>query len=147
MLDELTRAGAVEVLSSQKVRAKASVAVDRGVNPRAIKAFGDRAAELLSTMLLNMRHPDRARFIASVQGAVLSPDKLPLIRKEMSRKGAEFLADVQDGLLRGSNAKGTQRGGAAAPRMSVTVFLHEESRGRKGNKPSATVRRNFRRDP
>jgi hypothetical protein len=146
MLDELVRAGAVEVLSSQKVRAKTSVAVDRGVSPPAIRAFGDQAAELLSTMLLNMRNPDQARFIARVQGAVLSPDTLPLIHKEMSRKGADFLADVQDGLLRGSNAKGTQRGRAAAPRMSVTVFLHEESRTRRGNKPSAAARRNFRRD-
>lgn len=146
MLDELARAGAVEVLSSQKVRAKTSVAVDRGVSPRAIKAFGDRATELLSTMLLNMRHPDRAQFIASVTGGAISANTLPLLRKEVSSKGAEFLADIQDGLLRGLNGACIKRRGVAAHRISVTIFLHEESQKRENKKHSTAARRNFRRD-
>jgi len=146
MLDELARAGAVEVLSSQRVRAKTSVAVDRGVSPRAIRAFGDRAAELLSTMLLNMRYPDRARFIASVTGATVSQKALPLIRKELSNKGADFLADIQDSLLGVSNRTRGKHGDGPAHRMSVTVFLHEESHKKENKNTSASVRRNFRRD-
>ena len=39
LLDELLRARAVEVLPSQKIRARTSLAIDRGINPQAIKAL------------------------------------------------------------------------------------------------------------
>ena len=100
MLDELTRAGAAEVLSSQLVRVKTQVAVDRGVTPRAIRSFGERANELLSTMLQNMRNPEDPQFIASISGTNISPKVLPLIRRELAAKGADFLADLQDSMLR-----------------------------------------------
>ena len=96
MLDELSRGGAVEVLSSQKVRAKSELAVAIGVSPRAIRVFGERATELLSSMLNNMRSPERSRFIANIEGATVLRSALPLLRKEVASKGAEFLAGIQD---------------------------------------------------
>jgi hypothetical protein len=144
-LDELARSGAVEVLSSQKVRAKASVATDRGVSPRIVQAFGDRAKELLSTMLTNMRDPNRSRFIANIEGTTVSSDALPLFRKELSSKGADFLAGIQESLFRG------QLGGRAklkvqrSHRVSVTIFYHETPHVTTSEKQSAVTRRNFRR--
>ena len=73
ILDELTRAGAAEVLSSQLVRAKTSVVVDRGITPQAIRTFGERATDLLSTMLQNMRNPESPQFVASVSGTNVPP--------------------------------------------------------------------------
>lgn len=77
LLDELSRIGAVEVLQSQLVRVKTHMATERGANARAINSFGDRAAELLSSMLQNMRWPDQSRYIASISGLAGSGISLP----------------------------------------------------------------------
>jgi Family of unknown function (DUF6502) len=142
VLDELIRARAVEVLSSQKIRAKASFAVDRGITPQAVRAFGDRATELLLAMLLNMREPESSHFVASVSGSSVPTDALPLLRKELSNKSAEFLADIQESL---NQQPRTSRTRSASNTVSVTVFSHE-SPGRGANKKhTSKKRRNFRR--
>ena len=98
LLDELVRTRAAEVLPSQKIRAKTSFAIDRGINTQAIKALGDRATELVSTLLSNMKELDNPRFIASVSGWPMPSDSLPLFKKELSIKAAEFLAETQERL-------------------------------------------------
>ena len=146
VLDELVRGGAVELLSTQKVRAKAYMAVERGMSVRAIKAFGDRAAELLSTMLLNMKQPETPRFIGSVSDTLASAGSLPLFRKELSIKAADFLAEIREnmGPKRSARSPAKSNDGDAV-RIGVTVF-YTESRDKKSEKPgTATRRRNFRR--
>ncbi len=146
MLDELTRAGAAEVLPSRLIRVKTSVAVDRGVNPRAVRSFGERATELLATMLQNMRNPESTRFIASVSAADISPANMPVLRKEIANKGADFLADISDSLFReavGEIAK--KQGPPRANRISVTLFCHETQRQVKSKSGAVKKRRNFRR--
>jgi hypothetical protein len=142
VLDELVRARVVEVLPSQRIKAKASIVTDRGLTQQFVKAVGDRVSELLSAMLANMREPGTAEFLASVSGTVQSVKSLPLIRKEIASKGAEFLSDIQDSFVHhqaGSRTKGGRS-------MSVTVFCHEDRK-----KPSkfavkrGSSRRNFRR--
>jgi Family of unknown function (DUF6502) len=54
VLDELTRASAVSVLSSQRVRAETSLAVHSGLNAQGIKLFGDCVALLMSSTLSKM---------------------------------------------------------------------------------------------
>lgn len=144
MLDELTTAGAIEVLSLQKVRAKASVVVDRGMNSHAIRAFGERATALLSTMLLNMRHPDRSQFIASTTATSFLASALPLLRKKVSSKGADFLADIQDEFLSALPVARKRRSQATDQRVSVTIFYYEQPNKEPERLPM-TMRRNFRR--
>jgi hypothetical protein len=146
MLDELSRAGAVELLSSRLIRVKASVAIDRGVNPRAIRSFGDRATELFSTMLQNMRNPDSPRFIANISETAISPTLLPLFRKELSVKGADFLADIHDFLIRDPHSESARRPPSPSSRVSVTIFYHESSNKDKSKRPPARKRRNLRRN-
>jgi hypothetical protein len=145
MLDELTRAGAVEVLSSRLVRVKTLVAVDRGVTPRVIRSFGERATELLSTMLQNMRNPDSPRFIASISEATV-PTVLPLIRKELAIKGADFLADIHDFLIRDTTDETTKRRASRSSRVSVTIYYHESSHNVKSKRQAVRKRRNLRRN-
>lgn len=142
VLDELVRSDAVEVLSSQKIRAKTTFAVDRGISQQAIKAFGDRATELLSAMLLNMRNPEDPQFIASVSGSPIAPSALPLFRKELSNKSTEFLADIQESLTQERNKPD---GVKASRTVSVTVFCHE-SIDKIGGRRASKKRRNFRRN-
>jgi hypothetical protein len=145
VLDELIRAGAIELLAGQKIRAKASVAVERGMSARVIKAFGDRAKELLSTMLLNMRNPEAPKFIANVSDAAILSSSLPLFRKQLSSKSADFLADLQDSLNRGPGIRVSKRKEKDLARVSVTIFYHE-SHDMNGDRRIACKRRNFRRE-
>jgi hypothetical protein len=145
MLDELTRAGAAEVLSSRLVRVKTLVAVDRGVTPRVIRSFGERATELLSTMLQNMRNPDSPQFIASISEAAISPTLLPLIRKELAIKGADFLADIHDFLIRDSTGETTKRRPSQSNRVSVTVYYHESPHKVESKRQAVRMRQNLRR--
>jgi hypothetical protein len=144
VLDELIRAGAIELLAGQKIRAKASVAVERGMSARVIKAFGDRAKELLSTMLLNMRNPEAPKFIANVSEAAILSSSLPLFRKQLSSKSADFLADLQDSLNRGPGIRVSKRKEKDLASVSVTIFYHE-SHDINGDRRIASKRRNFRR--
>jgi Family of unknown function (DUF6502) len=145
MLDELTRTGAAEVLTSKLIRVKSSVAVDRGVSARAIRSFGARVTELMSTMLQNMRNPESPGFIASVSAANIAPTLLPLFRKEVAEKGADFLADIHDSLIREATS-GSARRHSRASRVSVTIFCHESPPQVKAAKGTVRKRQNFRRD-
>lgn len=143
MLDELMRTGTAEVLPSRLVRAKAMVAVDCGMTAQGIRSFGERATELLSTMLQNMKNPDNPKFVASISGTNIPSAVVPLFRKELANKGADFLADMHDSLVR-EVVDGTTKKAPQSKRVSVTIFYHE-SRG-KPKRVAARKRRNFRRD-
>ena len=143
MLDELMRTGAAEVLPSRLVRAKAMVAVDCGITAQGIRSFGERATELLSTMLQNMKNPDNPKFVASISGSSIPFAVIPLFRKELANKGADFLADMHDSLVR-EVVDGTTKKAPQSKRVSVTIFYHESQGKRK--RVSARKRRNFRRD-
>jgi hypothetical protein len=145
LLDELIRSGAVEVIDAQKIRAKATIAIDRGMSARGVDAFGDRASELLATMLLNMRQPDMPKLIANVSEPAVAAASLPLIQKELATRAADFLVDVQDSLKRKPTAKSSKTRANEAARVSVTVFYHESASTDGAAVPSAARRRNFRR--
>jgi len=138
ILDELVRTHAVDVLPAQRIRARTSLSVNRGISHQMIRAFGDRATELLSTMLSNMRNPESARFVASVSGSTLKANALPLFRRELSAKGAEFLADLQESLVQESTKNRSHE-------VSVTVYYHEAPRTTRRKMTPSSKRRNFRR--
>jgi Family of unknown function (DUF6502) len=146
ILDELTRAGATEVLPSGLVRVRSSVTVDRGMTPQGIRSFGLRAAELLATMLQNMRNPEKPRFVASISGSNISGSGMPLFRKALANKGADFLADMQESMLRDAIPSSAKKNSSRANRISVTIFYHEVLPKAKKRTVPAKKRRNFRRD-
>ena len=143
VLDELIRSGAIELLEDQKVFAKTSMVIERGMSARVIKAFGDRAAELLSTMLDNMRQPESPKFVANISDASVSRASLPLFRKELATKSADFLAEVQEALLRGAGNRFPKR--VQQKVVSVTVFYYEAPENLSAVGESRGRRRNFRR--
>jgi hypothetical protein len=149
MLDELIRTRAIELRAAQLVRLKTQVAVDRGITPQAVKAFGDRVTELMATLLQNMRDPENSVFAASAANARVSANDLPLLRREISSRGAEFLSEIQEIVARGPGPA-TSRSSAKtknAPSVSVTIFYHEEPGKAKSKKSALARRTNFRRNP
>jgi len=146
VLDELIRAGAVELVDAQKIRARTMIAVERGMSERAVKAFGDRASELLSTMLVNLRQREMPKFIASVSEAAVATATLPLFQKELSTRAADFLADVEGSLKRKPTMKSSKARAKGSARVSVTVFYHESVRAVGATAPVTVKRRYFRRE-
>jgi Family of unknown function (DUF6502) len=120
VLDELVRTRAVDVLPSQRIRARTSLTIHRRLNRQFIKMFGDRVSELICTLLTNMKEPSTAEFFASVSGTVGSMESLPLVRREIAAKGAEFLSEIRDSFVH-HRANGVKTGRS----MSVIVFCHE----------------------
>jgi len=142
MLDELTRTKAIEVTREQTIRLKTGVPVERGMTPQVVKAFGDRVSELMGTLLQNMRDPENSAFVASVADVKVSATEVPLLRREISSRGAEFLNEIQDMLARGPSRSPKLKN---APSVSVTVCYHEELNESKRLRSSVAKRRNFRR--
>ncbi len=144
MLDELVRTGSVEVLSAKRVRVKSLVAVSHGVGPLAVRAFGDTAAELMDTMLSNIRDPDKFHFVSNIQSTVNRREVLPVFRKETSSRGQTFLAGLREIFHGESVAESVKRDGSYRTRVGVTVFYSEKEKNIL--KPKAvSARQNLRR--
>jgi hypothetical protein len=133
------------VLSSGLIRAKTSVAADRNATSFAIRSFGERATDLLSTMLENMRNPEDPGFVASVSRDKISRTLMPLLRNELASKSANFLAEINDSLFREITSE-SGKGRSRASRVRVTVFYSETPPETRSRKEPAKNRRNLRRD-
>jgi hypothetical protein len=147
MLDELTRTRAIEVRPEQTVRLKMSASVERGMTPQAARLFGERAAELMETLLQNMRDSQSPSFVASVVDLKVSKSELPLIRREISSKGKEFLSEVQDMLSQDPLDSRSSKAKRDTKSLSVSICYHEETDKPKSQKQVQAPRRNLRRSP
>jgi hypothetical protein len=145
MLDELARAQALEVRPGQKVRAKALVAADRGASPQAIKAFGERAEQLLSAMLATMRDPDGHQFVTHIEGEVHSVEVLPVLRREVAARGSDFLASMRDSINTVDLTEATEADGKAHEWISIMISYQEGGVRSRSMQELTPSRRNFRR--
>ncbi len=145
VLDELTQSGAAEVLPSRLVRVNTLISSDSGLTPQIVRTFGERATELLSTMLQNLRNPDSPKFIASVSESNISSAVMPLFRNELANRGADFLTETRDFLAREAT-KRSKKNPSHSNRVSVTIFCHESQKRQKAETVVIRKRRNFRRD-
>lgn len=128
MLDELVRTGSLEILAAKRVRVKSLVAVSHGVGPLAVRAFGETAAELMDTMLSNIRDPDNFHFVSNIQAMVNRLEVLPVFRKETSSRGQTFLAGLRE-VFHGESAGETVSNPARTrTRVGVTVFYSEKTK-------------------
>jgi hypothetical protein len=145
MLDELARTRAVELRPSQIIRLKTGVAVEKGLTPQVIKAFGDRVSELMETLLQNMRDPDNSAFVASIADVKVPVTEIPLLRREISSRGSEFLSEIQDMLTNGPINGGKSRVKNTSS-VTVTISYHEELGKSKPKECKVPPRRNLRRN-
>jgi len=143
-LEELARSGAVEVTSSQLVRALNSVAVDRGLTPRTVQLFGDRATELFSMMLRKARDPQSLNDMVSVSRTIKSTAQSSLFRNELSREIARFLSAIGDSLHREIKQESVKDRRVRARRVTVTMVYYE-TRTESHRQKVALKRQNLRR--
>lgn len=141
ILDELIRVQAIELLPSQQVRARTHVVAHTEITPQMIRAFGDHAAELINTLVSNMRHPDRASFVATASGSAALPEALTSIKSEILDKGTKYLDDLKE-LLSGPGSSIRRDN---SKKISVTVFCYESGPMGVSSPSVAKRRKNLRR--
>jgi hypothetical protein len=146
VLDELARTNAIEITSAQTIRPRSLVAIERGATPETIRSYGDRATALLSAMLDNMRNPEHSAFVASIASSTVFSDEVPLLRREISSRGSEYLDAIQDLLakpLEGVHAR--RKRSRASTKLSLTVFYSEKKLAVENSASATARRRNLRR--
>jgi len=141
ILDELRRTGAIEVCGPQEIR----LIRVRQISPQVIRVLGSDARDLLTTILQGLRQPENCVKLHSTT-ANISPNSIPLLRKEISKKGVNFLADVRRSLLRESRMENVSDGSSMmASQVNLTISFRDASPKRKGKRRPLLGRQNFRR--
>jgi Family of unknown function (DUF6502) len=144
ILDELLRTQAARIDREQVVFLTTLVAVERGVNSNFVKVFAQRVAELMSTMLHNRRHPEKAAFVASVAEGNFPANEIPRLHRSVAATGSNFLGEIQK-MLVAAASKITAETADADASIRVTVYVHE-STGSTARQPLDVPRRkNLRR--
>ncbi len=145
MLDELVRAQAVTLMSAQRVRVKALAKAKAGVNAQSVKVFGERAEQVLATMLEILRDPEGHQFVTSVEGAVES-SSLPVLRREASDGAVDYIGKMRENLY--SDDFVQSRSGSVRPlrKVSLTVIFRDENCISLPQRITGVTRRNLRRE-
>jgi hypothetical protein len=140
ILDELRRSGAIEVCG-QEIRLNRA----REFSPKVISALGSDATKVLRAMLQGIQQPEKCVNLQSAT-AKITPNSIPHLRREISKKGIKFLAGLRSSLLRESKMKSVNDGSSVmANTINVTISLREVSPKREGKRRPLVRRQNFRR--
>jgi hypothetical protein len=126
VLEELRRAGVVQMLAENRVRVRSRSFRPHGLNAGNIGEIGERARELLETLTHNLREPEQALFCDSMPTIEIDPARLPIVRALIARRASTFLAAVGEEFS--AEATPSRR---SKPRQRVqvglTVFSTEQS--------------------
>lgn len=147
ILDELVRAGSIEIIKKNTVRLKAEAAVNDALKSNIVGEFGERSADLLAAMLSNIRSFGGHRFIFKIKGTVASERAVAAIRREISSRTHQ-LSPVSYGWVSQNNARRHQyNSGGKGHTVSVTVIYSDQPNivARKPKK-SSVRRRNLHRN-
>lgn len=144
VLDELVRAQAAELVAGQKVRAKASTTVQRGMTAAGIKDLCETASELIATMLVSMRNPDRARIVAGILNIPIASGTLPRLSKDLSIRSADFLAKVDESYRKIPDNKIAGEKNTTSVRIVLSIYCDEFQKTEE-IRNLAGKRQNFRR--
>jgi hypothetical protein len=144
MLDELVRANAVTLMSAQRVRIKVLTKAKGGVSAQSVKLFGERAEQVLATMLEILRDPESLQFVTSVEGPIES-GSLPLLRREISSGAADYLARIRENLFSEDYGENNRKSERSPKSVSLTVVFREDKFANFSKQSSAVARRNLRR--
>jgi len=147
ILDELVRAGSIEIIAKNAVRLKAEVAVNGALESNTVDEFGEQSADLIAAMLSSIRSSEGHRFIYKFKGTVPSERAVDAVRRKISARTHQ-LSSVSNGCLSKNNAsRHRHNSGGKIHSVSVTVIYCDEPKiiARKTKKYPAR-RRNLRRD-
>jgi hypothetical protein len=126
VLEELRRAGVVQMLAEHRVRVLSRTFRLRGLNPRSIGEIGQRARELLETLTHNVRQPEARLFCDSMAAIEVEASRLPIVRALIARRASTFLSAVgQEFSAEATISKRSKP--RRRVRIGLTVFTTEHS--------------------
>jgi hypothetical protein len=126
VLEELRRAGVVQMLAEHRVRVRTRIFRLRGLNASNVGELGQRARELLETLTHNLRGPDEALFCDSMSEIEIDAARLPIVRALIARRASTFLAAVGQEFSAEATASRRKRPKQRV-RVGLTIFATEQS--------------------
>ncbi len=147
ILDELIRVDAIEMFPDQKIRARSSIAIARGLDNEMIESIGNRVSELLATMIGNLKSESTAKLVVSIGADCVSSESLGLIRKEVTNRGANLLSNIEETLFPNTSSKRRtrRRSESSARRVSVTIYYYDDEISQESNQSTSALRKNLKR--
>jgi hypothetical protein len=125
VLEELRRAGLVQMLSDERVRVRSRTFRMHGLNLSSVADVGSRARELLETLGNNLHHPDSRRFFDSMPVIEIEEGRIAAVREIIGRRATTFLAGMEHELATAVNA--SKRGKSKRKiKVGLTVFETEQ---------------------
>jgi hypothetical protein len=98
VLEELHRAGVVQILSEDRVRVRSRTFRVHGINASGMSDLGTRGRELLETLIHNLREPDARVLCDSMSAIEVDALRVPAIRDLIARRAGNFLEAIEQEL-------------------------------------------------
>jgi len=143
ILDELVRVGAASVLDTEKALAKSFAAIGSQLSPRAIHVFAEEALHLFS-VLSAVENSQGHNFLSVISAAHIDRSQLPLFRREVAARAADFLSTMRDNLTIDED---TQNSSGPCRQLVNLAVIYNEGVLVGVSRRSSQLRRNFRRAP
>ncbi len=124
VLQELHRAGVVQLLSEDRVRVRSRTFRVHGVNASGMSELGSRGRELLETLVRNLRDPNARILCDSMPSIEVDALRVPAIRDLIARRGGNFLAAIEQELAIEASLS-YRRKSKKRVRIGVTAFETE----------------------
>jgi len=125
VLEELRRAGVVQLLAEHRVRVRSRSVRLHGLNASNVGDIGQRARELLETLTHNLREPEARLFCESMPSIEVDAARLPFVRELIARRASTFLSAL--GQEFSAEARSSRRKPKRRVRVGLTAFQTEHS--------------------
>jgi hypothetical protein len=126
VLDQLRRAGLVQLLSEHRLRVRGRSFRLHGFNISGVAEVGNRLRELLETLKYNLQRPDSRRFCDSMREIEIERSRVPAVRDLISRRASTFLAGMEHELAVEANKSGRAKQKGRV-KFGLTVYQTERS--------------------
>ncbi len=144
VLDELTRVGASSVVGIERIRINSFAAISTEIGPKEIRVFAEKASRLLSALSI-IEHSQGHDFLAGISAANIESSQLPIFRREVAARTADFVSAMRENL---SNDEVAQKSIARSERQVIHLaVIYKEGSSNSTEKKSNQLRRNLRRMP
>jgi hypothetical protein len=137
ILGELLRVRAVRRLPDGRIEALSRAYATVRWDSDGVVAFGEQLNEHCATLLHNLKHPARPRYVRRVLNTRLDPKYVPMLVRDLEQQ-AEALADSMDDALNDprQTLPGRQKDGATAA-LGITFYVFEIPGGEPEGTPKA----------
>jgi hypothetical protein len=124
VLEELRRAGLVQLLAEHRVRVRSRAYKTQGISVGNVGEMGSRARELLETLRHNLRNPASPLFCEAIRVLNIDASRLSAVRNVINRRASTFLTAMENELAIEAE-KASPGGRRDRIKVGLTVFETE----------------------